>query len=107
QVVGRIREGHGPWFFEVSTYRWREHVGPGSDYRLGYRDESECEPWIAADPVRQLAAELPTRVRAGIEKEVHIEISEALTFAETSPFPDASELMMDIYQEGTNALASS
>ena len=107
QVVGRIREGHGPWFFEVSTYRWREHVGPGSDYRLGYRNESECEPWIAADPVRQLAAELPTRVRAGIEKEVHIEIAEALTFAETSPFPDASELMMDIYQEGTDALASS
>ena len=26
------------------TYRWREHVGPGDDYHLGYRTESEAEP---------------------------------------------------------------
>ena len=33
----RIRAGAGPWFFEVMTYRWREHVGPNCDYHLGYR----------------------------------------------------------------------
>src|SRR5947209_17378555 len=31
-VVPRVRHGDGPWFFEVMTYRWREHVGPGADY---------------------------------------------------------------------------
>jgi TPP-dependent pyruvate/acetoin dehydrogenase alpha subunit len=107
RVIENVRGGQGPWFFEVSTYRWREHVGPGHDYQLGYRDESECEPWIAADPVHRVAAELPTRVRADIEKEVEAEIADAFAFAEASHFPDASELMADIYQESTDALASS
>jgi TPP-dependent pyruvate/acetoin dehydrogenase alpha subunit len=37
EVVARIRSGAGPWFLEVLTYRWKEHVGPGEDYHLGYR----------------------------------------------------------------------
>ena len=52
EAVARVRAGEGPWFLEVATYRWREHVGPGRDYHLGYRTEAEAEPWIAADPVR-------------------------------------------------------
>src|SRR6185437_11892685 len=68
-VIGKLRAGGGPWFFEVNTYRWREHVGPGADIHLGFRDEREMEPWLAADPVLRLAAELPTRVRAAIERE--------------------------------------
>src|SRR5262249_30102742 len=56
QVVARLRAGSGPWFFEVMTYRWREHVGPGEDYHLGYREPTEAEPWHTADPVRRLAA---------------------------------------------------
>ncbi len=54
-VVSRIRAGQGPWFFEVMTYRWREHVGPGADYHLGYRSEDEVAPAMANDPLRQLA----------------------------------------------------
>src|SRR5271165_574356 len=27
EVIETIRRSAGPWFFEVSTYRWREHVG--------------------------------------------------------------------------------
>ena len=42
--------GEGPWFFEVMTYRWREHVGPGDDYHLGYRTEDEARPWMADRP---------------------------------------------------------
>ena len=107
EVIEKLRAGEGPWFFEVSTYRWREHVGPGRDYQLGYRDESEFEPWHAADPVARLADELPGRVRVSIEDEVEEELADAFAFAEASPFPNASELMTDIYQESENALVAS
>lgn len=105
-VIAKLRAGEGPWFFEVKTYRWREHVGPNSDYQLGYRSETDCEPWIANDPMMKLAAELPVRVQARIRKEVEAEVAEAFAFAEASPFPDAAELMTDIYQEGTDAFAT-
>lgn len=107
EVFDKLRAGEGPWFFEVNTYRWREHVGPGRDFQLGFRSETECEPWVNADPVTRLAAELPTRVRAALEKEIEAEIADAFDFAEASPFPDASELMTDIYLEDADALATS
>ena len=84
QVVDRIRSGEGPWFFEVSTYRWREHVGPGRDYHLGYRAESECEPWVATDPIKLLGEEMFAAQRAEIEAEVEAEIAEAFGLAESS-----------------------
>ncbi|HEY2909881.1 MAG TPA: thiamine pyrophosphate-dependent enzyme [Gemmataceae bacterium] len=106
-VIGKLRAGCGPWFFEVSTYRWREHVGPGADFHLGFREEREMEPWIAADPVLRLAAELPTRERAAIEREAEAEIAKAFAFAEASPYPEADELMTDIYREDADAFAAS
>src|SRR5437660_3703223 len=53
EVVSQIRAGAGPWFLEVLTYRWKEHVGPSQDYHLGYRTEEEAAPWLAGDPVRR------------------------------------------------------
>ncbi len=105
-VLEEIRAGGGPRFFEVMTYRWREHVGPGRDYHLGYRSESECEPWVEADAVKRLAAALPADERSRIEGEVEAEVVAAFAFAEASPFPDASELMTDIFKEDSDALAA-
>jgi TPP-dependent pyruvate/acetoin dehydrogenase alpha subunit len=98
-VVPRVRAGEGPWFFEVLTYRWREHVGPGSDYHLGYRNEDEAAPHIANDPVRSLAEKLDPGERATIEAAVEKEIATAFAFAETSPFPGAEELTSDVFKE--------
>lgn len=106
EVIAKLRGGDGPWFFEVKTYRWREHVGPNTDYQLGYRSKSECEPWTANDPMMKLAAELPVRTQWRIRNEIEAEIRGAFAFAESSPFSDASELMTDIYQEGTDAFAT-
>jgi TPP-dependent pyruvate/acetoin dehydrogenase alpha subunit len=106
-VVALGRAAGGPHFFEVTTYRWREHVGPGKDYQLGYRTEAECEPWVAADPVRKLADALPPRDRVSIEDEVEEELADAFAFAEASPFPAAAELMTDTFKEEADALAAS
>ena len=53
------------------TYRWREHVGPGEDYHLGYRTEDEAEPWIDNDPGTRLGEHARRRLSAQqIEAEV-------------------------------------
>jgi TPP-dependent pyruvate/acetoin dehydrogenase alpha subunit len=99
EAVARVRAGEGPWFFEVRTYRWREHVGPGTDYHLGFRSETEAEPWMAGDALPRMAARLDPRERNRIEQEVEEEIAEAFAFAEASPFPAADELTTDVFQE--------
>jgi TPP-dependent pyruvate/acetoin dehydrogenase alpha subunit len=99
EVVARIRGGAGPRFFEAATYRWREHVGPGLDFHLGYRSESEAEAFQAADALPRIAAQVPTSERARLEQEVEEEIADAFAFAEASPFPDAAELTSDIFKE--------
>jgi pyruvate dehydrogenase E1 component alpha subunit len=81
------------------TYRWREHVGPGEDFHLGYRARAEAEPWIERDPCRRLGARLDPGVRARLDAEIEAEIGDAIRFAEESPFPPAEELHADLFRE--------
>lgn len=99
QIVEQVRAGHGPAFLEVKTYRWREHVGPGEDFHLGYRTPEEARPWKEADPLPRLAAQLPEGERAVIERAVEAEVAEAFAFAKASPFPGPEELTTDTYEE--------
>jgi len=95
-AIARIRDGAGPQFLEVTTYRLREHVGPGEDFHLGFRTEAEAAPWRAGDPLTRLGALLDPERRAQIEAEADSEIAGAFTFAEESPEPDAVELLKDV-----------
>ncbi|HEV8268557.1 MAG TPA: thiamine pyrophosphate-dependent dehydrogenase E1 component subunit alpha, partial [Thermoanaerobaculia bacterium] len=64
----------GPAFLECMTYRWREHVGPGEDFDLGYRTREEAAPWIAGDPMPRIGSELSDTERGRIEEDVEEEI---------------------------------
>jgi TPP-dependent pyruvate/acetoin dehydrogenase alpha subunit len=90
-------DASGPWFLEIETYRWREHVGPGEDWQLGYRPREEAERWIASDELRRVGAMLEFAARKGLEQEVDAEIENAFQFAEESPFPSAEELFTDVF----------
>jgi TPP-dependent pyruvate/acetoin dehydrogenase alpha subunit len=98
-VIDGIRDGGGPAFLEVMTYRWREHVGPGEDYQLGYRTQAEAVPWLSSDALPRMAEKVDARARRRVEQEVEEEIAEAFAFAEASPFPQAGELHSDVYKE--------
>jgi pyruvate/2-oxoglutarate/acetoin dehydrogenase E1 component/TPP-dependent pyruvate/acetoin dehydrogenase alpha subunit len=98
-AVRAIRAGGpGPRFFECMTYRWCEHVGPGTDFHLGYRSEEEAKPWMESDPLRVLGESLPEARRTRIQSEVEAEIGDAIQFAARSSFPEASELYTDIFR---------
>jgi TPP-dependent pyruvate/acetoin dehydrogenase alpha subunit len=98
-TVDSLRSGYatGPFFFECQTYRWKEHVGPNEDFKLGYRTREQAQHWIENDQVKRLAARLPGKARKDIEAEVDAEVAEAIEFAEKSPFPDLAELTTDVF----------
>lgn len=98
-AVAEIRRGGGPRFLECMTYRWKEHVGPGEDWHLGYRSREEAEPWIRNDQVKRVGALLEPMLRQRIESEVEAELREAMTFAEQSPVPDDQELYTEVFKE--------
>ena len=105
RAIAGIRKGNGPYFFEFSTYRWREHCGPNFDNDLGYRAEEEFIEWKEKDPLKLLESQLMDQGiirRNDIEEmEVNIqqEIDQAFDFAEKSPFPDPEEAFIGLYRE--------
>jgi TPP-dependent pyruvate/acetoin dehydrogenase alpha subunit len=96
-AVGRLRGGGGPVFIECRTYRWREHVGPNPDFAVGYRSETEIEPWLKNDQVQQLATRIPDEQRAKIDADIEHDIAEAMQFAEISPFPTTEALYTNVF----------
>lgn len=98
-MIGQMREGRtGPAFLEIETYRWREHVGPGEDWALGYRSREEAEPWIRGDEVERIGRQLDLDVRASIDRAVETEVEAAFRFAEEGEFPSDEELLTDVFQ---------
>ncbi len=91
EVVDAVRRGNGPHFVEVTTFRSKEHVGPGEDYDCGYRSRAELEAWQAKDPLLRDRA-LAARLAPAIERE----IDEAVAFAEASPWPGREALLEDV-----------
>jgi TPP-dependent pyruvate/acetoin dehydrogenase alpha subunit len=96
-AVHRLRNGIGPIFIECRTYRWREHVGPNSDFDAGYRSSAELEPWLKSDQVERLATLIAPEKRAMIDAGVEQDITQAVRFAEASPFPTAEALYANVF----------
>ena len=84
-LVAETRGGDGPRFLECVVERWAEHVGPGEDWALGYRKK----PAVLPDPVAIAGARVDSVLRAALEAAVEAEVSEAVKYAEESPWPSA------------------
>lgn len=98
-AVAEIRkDGSVPRFLECMTYRWKEHVGPGDDWDMGYRTKEEFAPWLEGDQVKRLAASLDDETQKRIKAEVEAELKDALEFAEESEFPPDEDLMADVFR---------
>ena len=98
ECVANIRNGKGPYFLEIITSRWREHVGPNDDFGLGYRTEKEVLYWKRNDQIKKIKSLLDIFTANKIEKKIEKEIKEAFEFAENSLFPDEDELYSELYK---------
>jgi TPP-dependent pyruvate/acetoin dehydrogenase alpha subunit len=99
EAVAAMRAGGGPRLLEIPAYRWKEHVGPGEDFHVGYRSIEDATPWLERDQVMVTGALLEAGERQRIEDAVEAEIAEAFLFAEASPFPADEELMRNTYAD--------
>lgn len=99
------REGNGPYFLELTTYRWREHVGPNPDGR----DKSEVDSWVARCPIGRATEVLRDtdpdidRTTEGWRQESLAEITEAIAVAKASPFPAVTSLLHGAYAPAATA----
>jgi pyruvate dehydrogenase E1 component alpha subunit len=98
-AIGRIRRGAGPEFVECRTYRWREHVGPSEDFDAGYRDRADLIPWLEGDQVPKLGKSLAPDRREGIDADVERDIADAISFAESSSFPNKEALHTNVFAD--------
>ena len=102
KALERIRNGEGPYFLEIITYRFQGH-SMGDPER--YREKDEITKWQTDDPIGKYRQYLTGEKIAtakeldGIDQKVEEEIAEAVEFAETSPEPAPEELFTDIYVE--------
>ncbi len=101
EAVARARNGDGPTLIEAQTYRYQGHFG--ADDPLGYRTQEEEDYYEARDCLVRIEAHIvdggfatESELRA-IDEECQQAVTDATTFADESPFPDADELMTDVY----------
>jgi len=106
-AVSRARAGGGPTFLEVKTYRFMGHFEGDPDR---YRDDADREVTRSRDALASLRDRL---VSDGIESaesletlraEVELAVSDAVEFANASPFPDPAEIGRYVYPEAASRL---
>lgn len=100
RAVKRAREGDGPTFLEIKTYRFRGH---SMSDPAKYRSKDEVEEYKEKDPISEVLKVIETNAWAteaeieAINEKVRLQVEECVQFAEDSPWPDDSELYKDIY----------
>jgi pyruvate dehydrogenase E1 component alpha subunit len=102
RAVRRAREGGGPTFLEIRTYRFRGH---SMSDPAKYRTKEELEEYKEKDPINQVLKTIMENNFATqeqieqINEKVKMEVDEAVQFAEESPWPNDDELYKDIYAD--------
>ena len=102
RAIERARKGEGPTLIECLTYRFRGHSLADPDE---LRSEDEKEFWAKKDPIKTLSRDLINselineQELRNIEKEIDLEINEAVEFALNAPDPNPEELTKYIWAE--------
>ncbi len=97
-AVTKARAGGGPTLIECRTQRF---MGHSSGDPQVYRTKSDIEALRrTGDPIARLEAELMSSGlldRARETASIEAEVAEAIRFAEASPYPEAREVITDVY----------
>jgi len=102
EILAKIRDGEGPYFLEILTYRFRGH-SMGDPER--YRKSDEIKKWQENDPIgiyRRYLLEneiVKESELDDLDGRAEAEIQEAVDFAESSPEPGPEALFEHIYVE--------
>ncbi|MFN0096207.1 MAG: thiamine pyrophosphate-dependent dehydrogenase E1 component subunit alpha [Dehalococcoidia bacterium] len=104
EAISRARAGGGPTLLECKTYRFYDHVGIRG-MGVSYRTDEEVLAYRSRDAIDLLEKQLAEMGIQTIEQSTAIrdatrqEALDAIKYAESSPFPEPSELLTDVYYE--------
>jgi pyruvate dehydrogenase E1 component alpha subunit len=96
------RSGHGPYLIECKTFRMTGHSAHDP---ADYVPKHLWSEWEEKCPIRRLgekAVDQGWMTREDVDAmygEIRRECDEAIEWAENSPYPDASELLEDVYEK--------
>jgi pyruvate dehydrogenase E1 component alpha subunit len=103
KLSDKARNGEGPVFIELLTYRVLEHCGPDDDDSLGYRPESEIFEYKFRDVIKKIEEELISQgianqnslslIKSSIVKEINLAFSQA----KADPFPTLDDVLGGVY----------
>jgi pyruvate dehydrogenase E1 component alpha subunit len=102
RAIAHTREGLGPYLIECKTFRMTGHAAhdPGD-----YVPKHLWTEWAAKDPIQRVARHMidagiasPEEIDASCAR-IREEVDEAVAWAERSPFPDASGLLDNVYEQ--------
>jgi len=95
-----VRKGHGPFFVEYQTYRFRAHSMFDAEL---YRDKREVEEWKTRGPLHTFSARLKAEGRLteeeflALDREALAEVDRAVAFAEAGTWEPVEDLTRDVY----------
>lgn len=102
KAAKRGRDGEGPTLLDIRTYRYKGHSM--SDPQK-YRTKDEVKDYQDKDPIEHVLRVIKenkwlseAKIKE-IQADVKAKVEESVTFAEESPYPDASELYKDVYTQ--------
>jgi TPP-dependent pyruvate/acetoin dehydrogenase alpha subunit len=100
EAAAHARQGLGPSLLECASYRWEGH---SIFTKREIRPEKEIKQWKQQDPILRLHTQLiesgggSAEALEQIESEVATLVTEAVTFAKSSPIPDPARASEHIY----------
>jgi len=102
RAVAMIRDGGGPVFLELATYRFRAHSMYDAER---YRSHEEVTSWRTRDPIDTFAERLresgllDDEAAVALEKEIADEIDDAIAFADAGTDEPLDELTRFVTSE--------
>jgi TPP-dependent pyruvate/acetoin dehydrogenase alpha subunit len=103
-AVLAVREGNGPVFLELRTYRFRAHSMYDPEL---YRAKDEVAEWRTHDPIDGFVARLRSEsllddaALAELEESIATEVDDAVAFADASALEPVEQLTRHVYAETT------
>ena len=109
-LVNRMRNGEGPFFIELETYRYHGHH-VGDINRSYYRSKEEEAAWQSnRDPIANLGKWLEEEAIASAEElaeivtGIHNEAEQAVRYAIDAPYPNQGEVDTHVFAGVEHAL---
>ena len=105
RLVARAREGGGPGFMELVTYRWRGHVGPREDIDVGVRRKEDLHLWKQRDPIARLCRALEGEglmTRQAFDRargEIQDAVEKTWSHSASAPYPETTNLLDLVYEQ--------